>query len=108
VGRRWAVRIARRAIGLGERCKLAPNLLYKGIYENPFQYEGVLFVCYNPATEWKTFLSAGWELPHNVMGLRIEYLITALAGDMLLKNVGSSLGDATAEFGLDFITYFEK
>ena len=47
-------------------------------------------------------------VPHNVMELRIEYLITALAGDMLLKNVGSSLGDATAEFGLDFITYLEK
>jgi hypothetical protein len=87
------------------------ELFFDRIHENPFQYEGALFVGYNAAAEWKTFISLGWKLPHNILDLHLEYLnqINGVwQGNMLLKNLGSSLVDAMRGFGLDFISYLEK
>lgn len=78
---------------------------------NPFSYENSLFVGYNASAEWKTFLSLGWTLPHDIVDLYFEYLnqINGLwQGQSLMRDLGSGLSDALAALGLDFISYSEK
>ncbi len=70
-----------------------------------------LFVCYNAAAEWKTFISLGWALPHNTLDLYFEYLNRINGvwwGDLCLRKMGSGLAHAMAEFGLDGLSYEEK
>src|SRR5436305_14527710 len=50
------------------------ELFFDQHHHNPFDYEESLFVCYNAAAEWKTFIALGWELPPNVLDLYFEYL----------------------------------
>jgi DNA polymerase-1 len=78
---------------------------------NPFDYDNSVFVCYNAAAEWKTFIALGWELPPNVLDLYFEYInrINGVwRGGQCLRKLGTGLVDALAEFGLDAITHEEK
>src|SRR5580698_3829231 len=50
------------------------ELFFDCAHENPFESEGALFVGYNLAAEWKTFISLGWPLPDNMLDLHFEYL----------------------------------
>jgi DNA polymerase I len=80
-------------------------------HENPFAYESSLFVCYNAAAEWKTFIALGWGLPPNVLDLYFEYLnrINGIwRGGQCLRKVGTGLVDALAEFGEDALSHEEK
>jgi len=79
--------------------------------ENPFDYENSLFVCYNAAAEWKTFIALGWELPPNVLDLYFEHLrgINGVwRGGQYLRSVGTGLVDALAHFGEDSLSHEEK
>lgn len=80
-------------------------------HENPFDYEGSLFICYNAVAEWKTFIALGWEFPANILDLYFEYLnrINGVwRGGQCLRKVGSGLVDALAEFGEDALSHEEK
>jgi len=79
--------------------------------ENPFDYDGTLFVGFNTPAEWKTFLALGWELPPTILDLHFEYLrlINGVwRGDVNLRALGTGLLDAMAEFNLDAISCAEK
>jgi DNA polymerase I len=87
------------------------ELFFDQPHQNPFEYESSLFVCYNAAAEWGTFISLRWELPPNVLDLYFEYLnrINGIwRGGQCLRKVGSGLIDALAEFGEDALSHEEK
>lgn len=87
------------------------EFFFDRLHENPFEYESSLFVCYNAAAEWKTFIALGWELPPNVLDLYFEYLnrINGVwRGGQCLRKVGTDLVDALAEFGEDALSHEEK
>lgn len=87
------------------------ELFFDRQHENPFDYADSLFVCYNAAAEWKTFIALGWELPPNVLDLYFEYLnrINGVwRGGQCLRKVGTGLVDALAEFGEDALSHEEK
>ncbi len=78
---------------------------------NPFEFEGSLFIGYNAAAEWKTFIALGWELPVNVLDLYFEYLnhINGIwRGNQSLRKIGTGLVDALAEFGEESLSHEEK
>jgi hypothetical protein len=80
-------------------------------HPNPFDYTDSLFVCYNAAAEWKTFIALGWDLPASVLDLYFEYLnrINGVwRGGQCLRKVGTGLVDALAEFGEDALSHEEK
>ncbi len=87
------------------------ELFFDRRHESPFDYNDSLFVCYNAAAEWKTFIALGWELPPNVLDLYFEYLnrINGVwRGGQCLRKVGAGLVDALAEFGEDALSHEEK
>jgi DNA polymerase I len=87
------------------------ELFFDRHHDNPFEYAHALFVGYSAAAEWKTFLSLGWELPHEILDLHFEYLNQINGvwhGNVLLRKIGSGLGDAMAASGLDFLSHVEK
>jgi hypothetical protein len=87
------------------------ELFFDFPHGSPFELEGSLFVCYNAAAEWKTFIALRWELPPNVLDLYFEYLnrINGVwRGNQSLRKVGTGLVDALAEFGEDSLSHEEK
>lgn len=80
-------------------------------HHNPFEYENSLFVCYNAAAEWKTFISLGWDLPPQVLDLYFEYL-NRINGvwrtGQCLRQIGCGLVDALTEYGEDALTHEDK
>src|SRR5260370_15171942 len=87
------------------------ELFFDRHHENPFDYSDALFVCYGAAAEWKTFLSLGWELPHDVLDLHFEYLTQingVWQGNVLLRKIRSGLPDAIAASRLYFPSHLAK
>lgn len=79
--------------------------------ENPFDYDAALFVGFNTPAEWKTFLALGWNLPPNILDLHFEYLrlINGIwRSGVNLRNLGTGLLDAMAEFNLDAMSCADK
>lgn len=79
--------------------------------QNPFSYDGALFVGYHAAAEWKTFISLGWELPPRILDLCYEYLRHingGWRGNQNLRKIGTGLVDAMMEFNLDGLSHDEK
>src|SRR5260370_38624762 len=106
-GRNDAVCLCARERRTGRRLEL----FFDRHHENPFDYSDALFVCYGAAAEWKSFLSLGWELPHDVLDLHFEYLTQingVWQGNVLLRKIGSGLADAMAASGLDFFSHLAK
>jgi DNA polymerase-1 len=87
------------------------ELFFDQPHDNPFDYADSLFVCYNAAAEWETFITLGWGLPTNIVDLYFEYLNRINGvwfGNICLRKTGSGLADAMDEYGLDGMSHEKK